>query len=168
MTDTFGNRSAGPTVDTFGNALPTVRPRPYWLPDTQGFLAIAIITLMGTVVLLLLQSEPKFDDKTAGVLMTVLGVLTACLKDVYSFFFGSSKGEEKKGDVISNIATTPTPPPPIVPVVAPIVPTTTSAVGEAMLSNGERAYFRTLPDDEAKKVFLNMRTEDRAATIAKG
>lgn len=93
---------------------PPTKPRPYWLPDTQGFLAIAIIVLMGTIVMFLLHSEPKFDDKTQGVLMIVLGVMTGCLKDVYSFFFGSSRGEDKKGDVISTIAQAPPPPVPVV------------------------------------------------------
>lgn len=80
------------------------QPRPYWLPDTQGFLAIAIISLMGIVVLILLNAAPKFDDKTAGVLMTVLGVLTACLKDVYSFFFGSSQSSKTKDDTQAKVA----------------------------------------------------------------
>jgi hypothetical protein len=74
--------------------------RPYWLPDTQGFLALAIIMVVAVLAFLLLQTEIKFDDKVAGAFMTVLGVLTACLKDVYQFFFGSSRGSEKKDDVM--------------------------------------------------------------------
>ena len=74
--------------------------KPYWMPDTQGFLAIAIIFVVALLAFLLLGSSIKFDDKVAGAFMTLLGVLTACLKDVYSFFFGSSSGSQKKDDAI--------------------------------------------------------------------
>lgn len=74
--------------------------RPFWLPDTQGFLAVAIIALIATIALILLTHPPQIDERTSGVLMTLIGVLVACLKDVYSFFFGSSKGSEKKDDAM--------------------------------------------------------------------
>lgn len=74
--------------------------RPSWVPDTQGFLAIAIILLISIIVLVLLLKAPVIDERTSGVLMTIVGVLIACLKDVYSYFFGSSKGSEKKDDAM--------------------------------------------------------------------
>lgn len=88
--------------------------KPYWLPDTQGFLAIAIIGVVATLSFMLLTGDVKFSDKVAGAFMTLLGVLSACLKDVYSYFFGSSKGSDKKDDSLMAIASTPTPvlPPP--------------------------------------------------------
>ncbi len=76
------------------------KQKPYWLPDTQGFLAVAIIGLIAVIVLILLTKPPSIDERIVGVLMTVIGVLIACLKDVYSFFFGSSKGSEKKDDAM--------------------------------------------------------------------
>lgn len=84
--------------------------KPFWMPDTQGFLAIAILTLVGTVVLLLLLHPVTLDDKVAAVLNVALGVLLGNLKDVYSFFFGSSKGSEKKDDAILSGAVTPAQP----------------------------------------------------------
>lgn len=83
--------------------------KPYWLPDTQGFLAIAIIAVVATLSFMLLSGDIKFSDKVAGAFMTLLGVLTACLKDVYSFFFGSSKGSDKKDEALLTIAAAPTP-----------------------------------------------------------
>lgn len=84
--------------------------RKWWMPDTQGFLAIAIIALISLIVLILLIKPPMIDERTSGVLMTIVGVLIACLKDVYSFFFGSSKGSEKKDDaIIKNALPTPIP-----------------------------------------------------------
>jgi hypothetical protein len=81
--------------------------RPFWLPDTQGFLAVAIIFLIAVVVLILLTRPPAIDERTSGVLMTIVGVLIACLKDVYSFFFGSSKGSQDKTETIAKITVPP-------------------------------------------------------------
>lgn len=86
------------------------RAKPYWMPDTQGFLAIAIILLMAMIVMVLLMKPPAIDERTSGVLMTIVGVLIACLKDVYSFFFGSSRGSEKKDDAIIKSALPPVQP----------------------------------------------------------
>jgi hypothetical protein len=92
-------------------SVPTVKPsRPIWLPDTQGFLAMAIIIVVSFLAVMLLFKSSAMDDKVAGAFMTLLGVMTGCLKDVYSYFFGSSSGSAKKDDVISAIAVTPTPP----------------------------------------------------------
>lgn len=101
-------------IDINGDQTPAV-PRPYWLPNTQGFLAIAIIGVVSALAFILIGSSIKFDDKVAGAFMTLLGVLTACLKDVYSFFFGSSRGSEKKDDALISGQVSPTSTPPIVP-----------------------------------------------------
>ena len=92
------------------------KDKPFWMPDTQGFLAIAILTLVGSVVLLLLLRPIQLDDKVAAVLNVALGVLLGNLKDVYSFFFGSSKGSEKKDDALISSAVA-------APVILPTEPT---------------------------------------------
>ncbi len=83
------------------------KSNPYWMPDTQGFLAIAIIGAVSILAFLLLLSTVHFDDKVAGAFMTLLGVLAACLKDVYGFFFGSSAGSAKKDEVMAKMAGSP-------------------------------------------------------------
>lgn len=88
--------------------------KPWWMPDTQGFLAVAILTLVGAVTFILLLHNSTMDDKTASALTLVLGILLAALKDVYSFFFGSSKGSEKKDDALISGSISPTSTPPIV------------------------------------------------------
>ena len=97
-----------------------MKEKPFWIPDTQGFLAIAILSLVGTIVLILLLHPTQLDDKIAAVLNVALGVLLGNLKDVYSFFFGSSKGSEKKDDALISGAVSPTSTPPIVPPSQPI------------------------------------------------
>lgn len=79
--------------------------KPWFWPDTQGFLAIAIVVLLGSIVFILLLHPIQIDDRIQGVLMTVIGVLVGSLKDVYSFFFGSSKGSVSKDDTIAAVVT---------------------------------------------------------------
>lgn len=86
------------------------KSKPFWMPDTQGFLAIAIIAAVSLLAFLLLLSHVTFDDKVAGAFMTLLGVLAACLKDVYGFFFGSSAGSAKKDDAMVKMASAAPPP----------------------------------------------------------
>lgn len=85
--------------------------KPFWLPDTQGFLAIAIILVVSVLAFVLLMRPVTFDDKVAGAFMTLLGVLTACLNNVYNYFFGSSRGSAAKDDALTKLVATPAPPP---------------------------------------------------------
>ncbi len=107
-----------------GHPVITAQPRPAWLPDTQGFLAIAIVAILTAVIMvLLLKDYTNLNEKVYGALLTLLGVVAACFKDVYSFFFGSSKGSEKKDDaLISGQVSSTTPP---TPPVSPVSTTTT-------------------------------------------
>ena len=150
---------AATTLTTTKEPAPSVLARPYWLPDTQGFLAIAIVAILFVVILvLLLKDYTNLNEKVYGALLTLLGVVAACFKDVYSFFFGSSRGSEKKDDVISNIATSP----------SPTSPLTSDQVAEATLTNGQRTYYGTLTDPEQKKKFLGMSDAERNVVIGKG
>lgn len=103
-----------------------VPKRPFWLPDTQGFLAVAIIFLIALIVVILLTAPPAIDERTSGVLMTIVGVLIACLKDVYSFFFGSSKGSDSKTDTQNKI-------------VERLIPPTGTGNGAAIVAAAEAA-----------------------------
>lgn len=94
----------------------TPTPKPFWMPDTQGFLAIAIILLIAVIVVLLMVKPITLDDKVSGMLTMLIGVLVACLKDVYAFFFGSSKGSEKKDDALISGAVAAAPTTPVAPV----------------------------------------------------
>lgn len=105
--------------------------KPFWVPDTQGFLAIAIIGLVGFVVCLLLYKPVAVENK--DILNIALGVLLGSLKDVYSFFFGSSKGSEKKDDALISGAVSPTSTPPIVPPSQPISVTDAPAAASPAL-----------------------------------
>lgn len=78
--------------------------KPWYWPDTQGFLAVAIISIISVIVLVLLLCTVKMTDTVQGVLMTMIGVLTGCLKDVFGFYFSSSSGSKTKDDTIKSMA----------------------------------------------------------------
>lgn len=78
--------------------------KPWFWPDTQGFLAVAIITIMSTIVLILLLRTVQMTETVQGVLMTLVGVLTGCLKDVFGFYFNSSSSSKVKDDTIKTMA----------------------------------------------------------------
>lgn len=112
-------------TDTSQTNSRTFCDKPFWVPDTQGFLAIAIIAVIAALAFILVGSSIKFDDKVAGAFMTLLGVLTACLKDVYSFFFGSSSGSAKKdetqGRIVEKLTSSAPPTGPVAPLPPPVV-----------------------------------------------
>jgi len=78
--------------------------KPWFWPDTQGFLAIAIITVMAGIIFVMLFHTTTMDDRTQGVLMTVIGVLVGALKDVYGFYFNSSSQSRVKDETIKSLA----------------------------------------------------------------
>lgn len=77
------------------------RSLPQWLPDTQGFLAIAIVLVVAFVVVVLLVHPPSMDEQTRNILMLILGILLGCFKDVYQFNFGSSSGSKMLASVVA-------------------------------------------------------------------
>lgn len=78
--------------------------KPWYWPDTQGFLAVAIITIISAIVLILLLHTVQMTDTVQGVLMTLVGVLVGCLKDVFAFYFNSSSSSKAKDDTIKTMA----------------------------------------------------------------
>ena len=80
--------------------------KPWFWPDTQGFLAIAIITVMAAVIFVMLFHPTTMDDRSQGVLMTILGVLVGALKDVYGFYFNSNSSSKSKDATIQALSST--------------------------------------------------------------
>lgn len=79
--------------------------KPWFWPDTQGFLAVAIITIMSVIVLILLLHPLQITDTVNGVLMTIIGVLVGSLKDVFAFYFNSTAASKAKDLTIQTMAT---------------------------------------------------------------
>lgn len=85
-------------------------PRPFWMPDTKGLLAIVVVGLFGTTIFILMFKQGPADTTIFAVLTTLLGVLAGVIKDVYGYHFGSSASSSSKDDTISKMLP-PAPPP---------------------------------------------------------
>lgn len=79
--------------------------RPAWLPDTKGFLAVAIIVVfMVSMGLIATDNVPK-DPVITTLFSTMVGSVIALMKDVYSYVFGSSASASSKDESIQKMAT---------------------------------------------------------------
>ena len=77
--------------------------KPWYVPDTQGFLAVAIIVIISVIILILLLHPLQITDTVNGVLMTLIGVLAAELKDVYAFYFNSTSSSKAKDETLKAV-----------------------------------------------------------------
>lgn len=102
----------------------TVKPRPWWAPDMQTFLAMGIISICGAVVFVrMFREAPPADDKILDTMITIL--FSTCLVTVYNYSFGSSRGSQSKDDtqnkIVERLANAPIPPTPPADAAAPVV-----------------------------------------------
>ncbi len=75
-------------------------------PEPQAVLAIAIVFIVSTIVFLLLLRPVTLAENVQGMLLTIIGVLVGCLKDVFGYYFNSSSSSRTKDDTIKNMAAT--------------------------------------------------------------
>lgn len=69
-------------------------------PITAGLVAFALMVLTGlTLVALFRLSVPSGNH---DVLLVVIGVLTACVKDVVGYYFGSSSNSRQQQKIIGD------------------------------------------------------------------
>lgn len=62
-----------------------------------------VCAALGLIFCLLILTSYKKDlpGEVVGIISTVSGIFGACLKDAYSFEFGSSRGSKEKDDKIT-------------------------------------------------------------------
>lgn len=82
---------------------PTVGARPFWLPDTRGFLAGAIVILIFFIVLTLMWHPMTMEERIFNLFYLVLGILISTFKDVYNFSFSSTQAGEDKTKAIASL-----------------------------------------------------------------
>lgn len=84
--------------DDFRNAVKSF----FTLP---GFVAVAIFTIYGTSMIMLLF-RPMPMTETAGTVLTgMIGVLTGAVVTIVTFYFGSSKSSQEKDETIKAMTT---------------------------------------------------------------
>lgn len=115
------------------------KPRPWWAPDAQGFLAMAIVLICGTALFVRMFHPSGTEDKMLDTMITIL--FSTCLVTVYQFSFGSSRGSAIKDEAQSRVvqqlaAVVPPPiaPPPAAPPATPWWTQITEAERSAILA----------------------------------
>jgi hypothetical protein len=81
---------------------PESKPRPYWLPDTRGVLAITLIVALVVMSFVLIAKDKAIDNPALNMLLG--GFMTVGFATIINYYFGSSDGSAKKDDTISHIA----------------------------------------------------------------
>ena len=62
---------------------------------------MVVCAVLGLLVCLLILTFAKQSGEVVGIVSTIAGIFGACLKDAYSFEFGSSRGSREKDERIS-------------------------------------------------------------------
>ncbi len=70
--------------------------RPWWAPDAQGMLAIAIVAMTTSALHIRMLHSSTIEDKLLDTMITIL--FSTCLVTVYQYTFGSSRGSSIKDD----------------------------------------------------------------------
>ena len=65
---------------------------------------LAAGTVIGLIVCILVVSILPVGQLAFGIISTVAGIFGSCMKDVFSFEFGSSRQSENKTSIIANMA----------------------------------------------------------------
>lgn len=73
-------------------------------PITAGMVALALMVLLGVTLQALFRIE--VPSANHDVLLVVIGVLTACVKDVVGYYFGSSSNSRQQQSTIAALAST--------------------------------------------------------------
>lgn len=129
------------------------------------FLVVVAAFMVIFLIRTLTSTDAKLDAGTIALFASFVTMFIKMASDGTGYQFSSSAGSDKKDDTQAQVSSkladkVPTPPP------APPA-MTVDQMGELQLTNGTLTYFKTLPNDEAKKTFLGMSQAERQAEIGK-
>lgn len=80
---------------------PVTGARPYWIPDVKGWLAFAVVVLVGFMLTMLMLRPLAIDERVSNLLSMLIGLLVGCFKDVFSYYFSSTQGSQDKDKTIA-------------------------------------------------------------------
>ena len=81
--------------------------RPFWFPDAQGFMMIAVVGMAATVLFYRMSNPGNNDDKLLDTMVTIL--FGTAFVAIINWLYGSSRGSMNKDDAITKIAVAATP-----------------------------------------------------------
>lgn len=135
-----------------------------WMGDVQRALALILICTLALSILIITLRIVIWGD--APTLVDIVKNLQSALINMamvaLGFFFGSNMSKQRSDDaqqkIMEKITAAPNPG-------APSVAATLDQTADHLLVNGERAYFATLPNDDAKRQFLGMSAAERVTEL---
>lgn len=71
--------------------------------NTLPLLALGTIVLSFALFFILIFSPDSIPDRTKDIVIYILGVLSAVLSQIYSYYFGSSQGNDDKSKTINKM-----------------------------------------------------------------
>jgi len=160
MPDDQNTPSAPPPV-SFKTALLSLNPKIVLAFFLVVIAAAMVVYLINTLV----NTTAKLDAGTVALFASMVTTFILMAKSATDYQTSSSAGSDKKDDAqtaVSKALAEKVPPAP-----ASVVAPTTDQLAAALLSNGQRTYYGTLTDEEAKKKFLAMSDAERNAVIGK-
>ena len=63
----------------------------------------AVVGLIACLLVLILFRK-DIPGEVVGIISTIAGIFGACLKDAFSFEFGSSRGSKEKDSILAEVA----------------------------------------------------------------
>lgn len=130
------------------------------------FLVVIAAAMVVYLINTLVSTTAKLDAGTIALFASMVTTFILMAKSATDYQTSSSAGSDKKDDAQTAVSKALADKVPVLPALAAAAPTT-DMLADAMLSNGQRAYYGTLTDDEAKKKFIAMSDAERNAVIGK-
>lgn len=96
--------------------------RPWWAPDLQTTVALAIVVIVGTSLFYRMTHPSAVEDKQLDTMLTI--VFSTAFVALVNFLFGSSRSSQTKDDTLGRLAEMPAviAPAPVPPAPAPVAP----------------------------------------------
>ncbi len=79
----------------------------WWTKNTMHVMALGTIVITLALFYVLIFTKGLIDDSKKEIILYILGVLSATLTQIYSYYFGSSAGSAEKAKTISDMMTNP-------------------------------------------------------------
>lgn len=79
--------------------------KPYWWPDAQGFVAGAVIFIIGAALFYRMINPSTVEDKVLDMMLTIL--FGTAFVAIINFLFGSSRSSQSKDETIATLAVMP-------------------------------------------------------------
>ncbi|MBV5313780.1 MAG: hypothetical protein JZU47_10820 [Prolixibacteraceae bacterium] len=75
----------------------------WWTKNTQHVLAVGTITLILIFFYILVFMPDSISERSREIVLYILGIMSAILTQIYSYYFGSSAGSAAKDQTIKSL-----------------------------------------------------------------